>query len=89
MLVFALSQNWLLVGIGSVLLMSFGTFVTVSALTVLAVAAKDLSLRLVGFESGLAERIMGAVEVGGALLVFLLGMTLLGGALSGGLPSVP
>jgi nickel/cobalt transporter (NicO) family protein len=86
MLVFALSQNWLLVGVGSVLVMSLGTFMTVSALSVLAVAAKGAALRLVGLESGLAERIMRGVEIGGALLVLLLGVTLLGGALMGGLP---
>jgi ABC-type nickel/cobalt efflux system permease component RcnA len=85
MLVFALSQNWLLLGIGSVLVMAFGTFLTVSVLAVLAVAARDLSLRLVGLESGFAERIIRVVEIGGALLVFLLGVTLLGGALTGGL----
>ena len=85
-LVFALSQQLLLAGIGSVLAMSLGTFITVSALAVLAVGAKDAALRLVGFESGVAERIMRVVEIGGALLVLLLGLTLLGGALQGGLP---
>ena len=85
-LVFALSQQLLLAGIGSVLAMSLGTFITVSALAVLAVTAKDAALRLVGFESGVAERVMRAVEIAGALLVLLLGLTLLGGALRGGLP---
>lgn len=86
-LVFALSQQLLLAGIGSVLAMSLGTFITVSALAVLAVTAKDAALRLVGFESGVAERVMRVVEIGGALLVLLLGLTLLGGALQGGLPA--
>jgi nickel/cobalt exporter len=86
-LVFALSQNLLLAGIGSVLAMSLGTFITVSALAVLAVSAKDLALRVAGLETDTTERIMRVVEIGGALVVLLLGLTLLGGALEGGLPS--
>jgi ABC-type nickel/cobalt efflux system permease component RcnA len=86
-LVFALSQNLLLAGIGSVLAMSLGTFITVSALAVLAVSAKDLALRVAGLETNTTERIMRVVEIGGALVVLLLGLTLLGGALEGGLPS--
>ncbi len=86
-LVFALSQQLLLAGVGSVLAMSLGTFITVSALAVLAVTAKDAALRLVGYESGVAERVMRVVEIGGALLVLLLGLTLLGGALQGGPPA--
>jgi nickel/cobalt transporter (NicO) family protein len=86
-LVFALSQNLLLAGIGSVLVMSLGTFITVATLAVLAVSAKDVALRLAGLESNAAERVMHVLEIGGALVVLLLGLTLLGGALEGGLPS--
>ena len=86
-LVFALSQNLLIAGIASVFAMSLGTFITVSALATLAVTAKDVALRFVGFESGNAERVMQVVEIGGAVLVLLLGLTLLGGALQGGLPA--
>lgn len=86
-LVFALSQNLLIAGIGSVFAMSLGTFITVSALATLAVSAKDVALRFVGLESGNAERVMRVVEIGGALIVLLLGLTLLGGALQGGLPA--
>ena len=85
-LVFALSQQLLLAGIGSVLAMSLGTFITVSSLAVLAVSAKDVALRVAGLESKTTERIMHVVEIGGALLVLFLGLTLLGGALQGGLP---
>ncbi|MBI1202054.1 MAG: delayed-early response protein/equilibrative nucleoside transporter [Rhodopseudomonas sp.] len=85
-LVFALSQQLLLAGIGSVLAMSLGTFITVSTLAVLAVSAKDVALRIAGLESTTTERIMHVVEIAGALLVLLLGLTLLGGALQGGLP---
>jgi nickel/cobalt exporter len=86
-LVFALSQNLLLAGMGSVLVMSLGTFITVSTLAVLAVSAKDLALRLAGRETDTTERIMRVVEIGGALVVLLFGLTLLGGALEGGLPT--
>jgi nickel/cobalt transporter (NicO) family protein len=86
-LVFALSQNLLLAGIGSVLVMALGTFITVATLAVLAVSAKDVALRLAGLESNAAERVMHVLEIGGALVVLLLGLTLLGGALEGGLPS--
>ncbi len=43
-LVFALSQQLLLAGIASVLVMSLGTAITVSSLAVLAVSAKDIAL---------------------------------------------
>jgi nickel/cobalt transporter (NicO) family protein len=86
-LVFALSQKLLVAGIGSVLAMSLGTFITVSTLAILAVSAKDVALRFAGLDSVWAERIMHVVEIGGALLVLLLGLTLLGGALDGGLPT--
>ncbi len=86
-LVFALSQRLLMAGIGSVLAMSLGTFITVSALAIMAVSAKDVALRFVGLDSGAAERIMRVVEIGSALVVLLLGLTLLGGALQGGLPA--
>jgi ABC-type nickel/cobalt efflux system permease component RcnA len=86
-LVFALSQHLLLAGVGSVLVMSFGTFITVSALAALAVVAKDVALRFAGLESRTTERVMRVIEIGGALPVLLLGLTLLGGALAGGLPN--
>jgi ABC-type nickel/cobalt efflux system permease component RcnA len=86
-LVFALSQHLLLAGVGSALAMSFGTFITVSALAVLAVVAKDVALRFAGLESRSTERVVRVVEIGGALAVLLLGLTLLGGALTGGLPN--
>lgn len=86
-LVFALSQRLLIAGVGSVIAMSFGTFITVSTLAVLAVMAKDTALKIADFDSGAAERVMRVVEIGGALLVLVLGLTLLGGALQGGLPA--
>jgi nickel/cobalt transporter (NicO) family protein len=86
-LVFALSQNLLLAGIGSVLVMALGTFITVSTLAVTTVAAKNIALRFASLELKAATRITRILEIGGALAVLLFGLTLLGGALEGGLPS--
>ena len=85
-LVFALSQQLLLAGIASVLVMSLGTAITVSSLAVLAVSAKDVALRVAGASSATAERVMRVLEICAAAFVMLLGLTLLGGALAGGLP---
>jgi ABC-type nickel/cobalt efflux system permease component RcnA len=85
-LVFAFSQHLLLAGIGSVLAMSLGTFITVSALAVTAVSAKDLALRIAGLDTAAGERVIRVVEIGGAALVLVFGLTLLGGALAGGFP---
>jgi nickel/cobalt transporter (NicO) family protein len=86
-LVFALSQQLLLAGIASVLVMSLGTAITVSTLAILAVSAKDVALRIAGANSPTTERVVRVLEIGAAAFVMLLGLTLLGGALSGGLPA--
>jgi nickel/cobalt transporter (NicO) family protein len=85
-LVFALSQHLLAAGIASVLAMSLGTAITVSSLVILAVSAKDLALRFAGADSPTAERILHALEIAAACFLLLFGLTLLGGALAGGLP---
>ena len=85
-LVFAMSQHLLGAGIASVMAMSLGTAITVSSLVILAVSAKDLALRYAGAESETTERIVHGLEIIAALFVLLLGLTLLGGAVSGGLP---
>ncbi len=85
-LVFALSQHLLSAGIASVLAMSLGTAITVSSLVILAVSAKDLALRFVGANSQTTERVAHALEIAAALFVLLFGLTLLGGAVAGGLP---
>jgi nickel/cobalt transporter (NicO) family protein len=86
-LVFALSQKLLLAGIASVLVMSLGTAITVSSLAATAVFAKDMALRYAKQDSATTERIIRALEICGAAFVLFLGLTLLGGALAGGLPS--
>lgn len=76
-LVFALSQGMIAAGILSTLAMAVGTGITVSLLAGLAVGAKDLAIRLFGEGSPMAGRIHRSIEIVGALVVFLLGMTLL------------
>ena len=76
-LVFALSQGMIAAGIASTLAMAVGTGITVSALAGLAVGAKDLAVRLFGEGSPMARRIHRSIEIVGAAVVFLLGLTLL------------
>jgi ABC-type nickel/cobalt efflux system permease component RcnA len=60
--------------------MSIGTAITVSALATLAVTAKGAALRFAGNGSA-ALRVGTAIEIGGAALVMILGLLLLGAAL--------
>jgi len=83
-LVFALSQGLFAIGIAATLIMALGTGLTVATLAVIAVSAKSVALRLAGAEEGAAGRLLRAIEIGGAAVVFLFGLTLLGGALSAG-----
>lgn len=85
-LVFAISQGMFAVGIASTLIMAVGTGITVAALAALAVSARGLAERLAGADSVMAARVVRGLEITAALLVLLLGITLLGGALAAGLP---
>lgn len=83
-LVFALSQGMIVAGIASTLAMAVGTGITVSLLAALAVGAKDLAVRLFGEGSPMAIRVHRSIEIFGAAIVFLLGLTLLVAALGWG-----
>lgn len=68
-------------GIASVFAMSIGTAITVSALATLAVTAKNAAVRIAG--DGAAGRgIHHAIEIFGALVVFILGLILLAASLT-------
>lgn len=67
-------------GIASVLAMSLGTAITVAALAVLAVTAKNVATRLAG---GGGRMLHDAIEIGGAAMVLVLGLLLLGASLGG------
>ncbi len=81
LLVFAVSQGLIAAGVAATFVMALGTGLTVAALAVLAVSARGLALRFAGADSGAGLVIHRAVEIGGAALVFLFGLSLLGGAL--------
>jgi len=75
-LTFAFLNGLWIAGIASVLAMALGTAITVSALAILAVTAKNVAVSLAG-NGRLGNRIHVAVEIAGAAFVFLIGLTLL------------
>ena len=72
-LVFALSQDVLAAGIAAVFLMGMGTAVTVAALAVLAVTAKDLAGRLAASGQGSGVVVLWWAELAGAVLLLAFG----------------
>lgn len=82
-LVFALSQGLFMAGVAATFAMALGTAITVTALAVIAVSAKDLAFRIAGRDSRAGARIVRGVEIAGAVFILLVGLVLLGGALSG------
>ncbi|TWH00134.1 ABC-type nickel/cobalt efflux system permease component RcnA [Mesorhizobium sp. J18] len=80
-LTFAFLNSLWLGGIVSVFAMALGTAITVSALATLAVTAKNWAVAIAGGGS-LGSRVHSVIEIGGALMVFLLGLALLAASLS-------
>ncbi|PBC10557.1 nickel/cobalt transporter [Mesorhizobium sp. WSM3859] len=80
---FALLNGLWLGGLLSVLAMSIGTAITVSALATIAVLAKNWAVYFAG-EGRIGNRIHSIVEIGGAAFIFLVGLLLLLASLSGG-----
>nr|WP_246441397.1 nickel/cobalt transporter [Aminobacter aganoensis] len=68
-------------GILSVFAMALGTAITVSALAVLAVTAKNWAVAIAG-DGRAGNRVHNVIEIGGAALVMLLGLVLLAASLS-------
>lgn len=85
-LTFSLLNGLYLGGLLSVLAMSVGTAITVSALAILAVSAKGAALRVAGIESRAGRLIGNGVEIAGALVVMLMGLLLLGASFQGSGP---
>jgi nickel/cobalt transporter (NicO) family protein len=77
---FALLNGLYFGGVLAVIAMSIGTAITVSTLATLAVTAKGAAVRFAGNGSA-AARVGTAIEIGGALLVMILGLLLLGASL--------
>jgi nickel/cobalt transporter (NicO) family protein len=86
-LVFALSQGLFAAGVAATLVMALGTGLTVAVLATLAVSARGLAVRIAGAQSQFASGLIRTIEIVAAAAVLLLGILLLGGALSGGLPA--
>lgn len=80
-LTFAFLNSLWLGGVLSVLAMSIGTAITVSVLATLAVTAKNWAVALSGGNRA-SNRVHNAIEIGGAGLVLVLGLTLLAASLA-------
>lgn len=78
-LVFALAQGLFWAGIAATFLMGLGTAITVAAIAVIAVSAKDVAGRLSGARDGGGALFMRGIEFGAAGLVLLFGAGLLFG----------
>ena len=78
---FAFLNGLWVAGVASVFAMAIGTAITVSALAVIAVTAKNWAVALAG-DGRIGNRIHTAIEIGGAAFVFLLGIVLLSASLA-------
>ncbi len=81
-LVFALAQGLFWAGIAATFVMGLGTAITVAAIAVVAVSAKDLARRLSVTKEGGGALFMRGVEFAAAGLVLLFGIGLLSGYLA-------
>lgn len=78
-LVFALAQGLFWAGIAATFLMGLGTAITVAAIAIVAVFAKDIATRLSAGRDGGGAPFMRGIEFGAAGLVLLFGAGLLFG----------
>ncbi|WP_426426051.1 nickel/cobalt transporter [Bradyrhizobium genosp. A] len=78
-LVFALAQGLFWAGIAATFLMGLGTAITVAAIAVIAVSAKDIAGRLSGARDGGGALFMRGIEFAAAAVVLLFGSGLLFG----------
>jgi nickel/cobalt transporter (NicO) family protein len=81
-LVFALAQGLFWAGVAATFVMGLGTAITVAAIAVVAVSAKDLARYLSGASEGGGALFMRGLEFGAAGLVLLFGVGLLFGYLT-------
>jgi nickel/cobalt exporter len=81
-LVFALAQGLFWAGIAATFVMGLGTAITVAAIAVIAVSARDLAQRLGAGREGGGALVMRGVEFAAAGLVLLFGIGLLFGYLA-------
>ncbi|MCX7304812.1 MAG: nickel/cobalt transporter [Hyphomicrobiales bacterium] len=81
-LTFAFVNGLWVGGVLSVFAMATGTAITVSALATTAVLAKNWAVAYAG-DGRLGNRVHATIEIGGAALVFILGLLLLSASLAG------
>jgi nickel/cobalt transporter (NicO) family protein len=81
-LVFALAQGLFWAGVAATFVVGLGTAITVTAIALMALSAKDLARRLSGARDGGGALFMRGVEFGAAGLVLLFGVGLLFGYLA-------
>ena len=79
-LLFANAIGLYAAGIGATFAMSLGTALTVSALAVLTLFAKNIAIRLVGGGEGRLALAYKVLAIVGSLLVFAIGLVLLIGS---------
>ncbi|MEO0909115.1 MAG: nickel/cobalt transporter, partial [Pseudomonadota bacterium] len=80
-LTFAFLNGLYVGGIASTFAMSLGTGITVASLALMAVVAKNTALRVAGMQDRTAT-VHRVIEIGGAALVFLLGLVLFSAAIT-------
>ena len=81
-LVFALSQGIFFIGVASTFAMAAGTAITVAAIAIVAVGAKEIAGWLVSGRNGLGTVAFRGLELAGALLVIAVGALLLTGLMA-------
>jgi len=81
-LTFAFLNGLWVGGVLSVFAMAVGTAITVSALATLAVTAKNWAVAYAG-DGRTGNRVHATIEIGGAAMVFVLGLLLLSASLAG------
>ncbi len=79
-LTFAFLNGLWVAGIASVFAMALGTGITVAILATLAVTAKNVAVRLAG-DGSAGNTVHQVIEIGGALFILLIGLTLLAASL--------
>ncbi len=81
-LVFALSQGILWIGVLATFVMAFGTAITVAAVASLALLARGLARRFAGRSGGKGMIAFHALEIAGALVIVAFGALLITGMLA-------
>jgi nickel/cobalt exporter len=81
-LVFALSQGIFAIGVMATLAMAFGTAITVAAIAIFALLARNFAVRLAARPEGSGMVALGALEFAAALLIVAVGVLLITGLMA-------